>query len=440
MMAVQMSRRTALGVGLGGLSAGLLSACSGASTTGASAGALSFLSTQFNPIEESHNFQGILTKRVPGTEIAFSSVDAATFATTVTSQLKAKKVQVSLLGGLHGDLATFTDQLADLDGLMGELSTARFPAQLAEVAKYGGTSTKYVPWMQASYVIAVNKKSLAWLPSGVDVHNLTYDGLLDWMTAAKKAAGRPVFGLPAGPMGLYHRFFQGYLLPSFTGGQVVPFRSADAVQAWTYMKQLWSVSVPASTNYSYMQEPLESGEVLVAWDHVTRLIDAPTKKPDDYIMVPAPRGPKGQGYMLVVAGLGILKDSPRQDDARKVIKALCTPAAQSDVLRKNGFFPTIGGSLPSALPPAIALESAAVTRQQKAPGAIGALPPVGVGTLDGQISQVFKDCFTLMCLDDKAVAATLNHQGDKLNALLEQTKAPCWAPDKPVSGEICQVA
>jgi multiple sugar transport system substrate-binding protein len=440
MMAVQMSRRTLLGLGLGGLSAGLLSGCAGASTTGAAAGALSFLSTQFNPVEERQNFDDILKKRVSGTAVAFDSVDQATFATTITSQLKADKVSLSILGGLHGDLATFADDLADLDDLLDGLSGARIPAQLTDVASFGGTSKKYVPWMQASYVMAVNKKALEWLPSGADVQNLTYDDLLAWMTAAKRGAGRPVFGLPAGTMGLYNRFFQGYLLPSFTGGQVVPFRSAGAAEAWTYMKKLWAVSVPSSTNYNYMQEPLESGEVLVAWDHVTRLLDAPAKKPDDYLMVPAPRGPKGQGYMLVVAGLAILKRSPRQDDAREVIKGLLTPGAQSDVLRKNGFFPTIGAALPTSLPPAITLESGAVARQQKAKGAITALPPVGVGSLDGQISQVFKDCFTLICLQGKAVAPTLDAQADKLDALLAQAKAPCWAPDRTVTGEVCRVA
>ncbi len=439
-MAAQMSRRTLFGMGFGGLSAALLGGCAGASTTGTDANGLGFLCTQFNTVEERQNFEDILRRRVSGTSVAFDALDEATFATTVTSQLNAHKLVLSMIGGLHGDLATFSQHLTDLDDLMGELSGARIPQQLTEVAKFGGPTVKYVPWMQASYVMAVNKKALRWLPSGIDPENLTYEGLLKWMTAAKQGSGRPVFGLPAGTVGLYNRFFQGYLLPSFTGGQVVPFRSADAVAAWEYMKQLWAVSVPGSTNYNYMREPLESGEVLVAWDHVTRLIDAPAKNPGDYLMVPAPRGPKGLGYMLVVAGLGILKGSPREEDARKVIKALCTPAAQDDVLRKNGFFPAIGGPLPSVLPPGITQEADAVARQQKAKDAIPALPPVGVGALDGQISQVFKDCFTLICLQDKPVEATLDAQADKLEALVNQSHAPCWAPDKVVPNLVCQVA
>ncbi|SCK18684.1 ABC transporter substrate-binding protein [Streptomyces sp. WMMB 322] len=439
-MAVHTSRRSVLGAGLGGAAAALLSACGGASTTGAGNGALSFLSTQFSPVEEKQRFKAILKNRVKGTPVAFTAVEAGDFATTLTAQLKAKKLSVSLIGGLHGDLAPYADQLTDTDDLLGELSGARIPQRLTDIAAFGGSKPKYVPWMQTSYVLAVNKKALQWLPEGADVQNLTYDQFLDWMTAGKRGAGRPIFGMPAGPNGLYHRFFQGFLLPSFTGGQVVPFRSPDAVQAWKYMKDLWSVSAPASTNYAYMQEPLARGEVLVAWDHLARLLGAPAKNPDEWQMVPAPRGPKGLGFMLVVAGLGILKGAPRQDDARKVIKALCTPGAQGDVLKKNGFAPTVGGRMPTGLPAAIALGADAFSRQQDAEDAITALPPVGVGAKDGEISEAFKECFTQICLKDKPIQPVLDAQAKKLNSLLAEVKAECWAPDEAAEGKTCRVA
>ena len=164
--------------------------------------------------------------------------------------------------------------------------------------------------MQATYIVAVNKQALQWLPAGADVRELTYDQYLAWARAAQAAAGRPVFGIPAGPKGLFYRFTQGYLLPSFTGGQVTTFRGADAEAAWTYMADLWAATAPASTNYEYMQEPLARGEVLVAWDHVARLVGATKDKPDDWLMVPAPRGPKGRGYMLVLAGTRAAEGRP----------------------------------------------------------------------------------------------------------------------------------
>ena len=221
--------------------------------------------------------------------------------------------------------------------------------------------------MQATYIIAVNKQALQWLPPGADVRELTYDQYLAWARAAQGAAGRPVFGIPAGPKGLFYRFIQGYLLPSFTGGQVTTFRGADAEAAWTYMTDLWAATAPASTNYEYMQEPLARGEVLVAWDHVARLVGATKDKPDDWLMVPAPRGPKGRGYMLVLAGLALPKGGLERPAAEQVIRGIAAPGMQVETLRQNAFFPVTSVQLPADLPGAISGEAAAVMAQSGEP-------------------------------------------------------------------------
>jgi multiple sugar transport system substrate-binding protein len=422
------------------LAAPVLAACSGVSTSGTGgAGSVNFLSTQFTPVEERQRFEKILAEKVTSSKVGYNPVDNSTFATTLRTQVEAGKVQVNLVGGLHGDLAPLGDKLMDLDDLAGSLTDRGFAADLTELAKLGGSTAKYIPWMQATYVLAVNKKALQWLPSGVDVQKLTYDQFLSWLTAAKTGnGGKPVFGIGAGPKGLYHRFFQGFLLPSFTGGQITTFRSAEAVTAWEYMKELWAQTAPASTNYDFMQEPLQRGEVLVGFDHVARLASAPKDKPGDWLMVPAPTGPKGQGYMLVIAGLGIPKGAPDADKAKEVIRTLTTPPVQTEVLRQNAFFPVVKGDLPGDLPPAIGLEAAAVAAQQSASNAIVSLPPVGLGSKDGEVSQIFKNCFKEICLDGKPVKAVLDAQAVKLNAILDEAKVACWKPDP--AGSPCRAA
>lgn len=436
-----LSRRTLLG-GFGAVAAALaasplLAACSGASTSGGGEGSLGFLSSQFSPIEERQRFETILKNA--GVDAAFNPVTNSVFASTLTTQVDAGSVDISIAGGLHGDLAPLAAKLTDLDDLLtGDLAAAGYSPDILTLAKAGGSTTKYIPWMQATYVLAVNKKALEWLPSGADVNKLTYEQFLDWAVAARQANGKPVFGLPAGPKGLSHRFFQGYLLPSFTGGQITTFRSADAVTAWQYMRDLWANMNPASTNYEYMQEPLARGEVLVAWDHVARLVDAPKEKPDEWVMVPAPTGPKGLGYMLVVAGLSIPNGAPDAEGARKAIAALSKPEVQAEVLRQNAFFPVVAGELPADLPPAIKLEADAVKAQQSSPDALISVPPVGVGERDGEVSAAFGNAFREICLDGKDIAATLDARGEDLNAILSERKIDCWAPD-PV-GEPCMVA
>ena len=91
--------------------------------------------------------------------------------------------------------------------------------------------------------------------------------------------------------GLFPRFLEGYLVPSFTGRLVTKFESKEDAAAWLYLKNLWRFVNPQSTQYAFMQDPLLSGEVMVAWDHVARLTTALQQKPNDFVLFPAPRGP-----------------------------------------------------------------------------------------------------------------------------------------------------
>lgn len=437
-----LSRRSILLAGLGAaMSLPLLSACAGFDTSGAVAGAgtVGFLSTQFTPVEEKQRYEAVLKKflRVP---VAYNALDAGVFASTVRSQVESGKVSLSLVGGLHGDLAPLADSLEDVDPLLRDLSASGFSKDILDLTRVGGATSKYVPWMQATYVVAVNKKALEWLPHGVDVNDLTYEDYLAWAKAAKKGAGRAVFGMPAGPKGLHHRFYQGFLLPSFTGGQITTFRNSDAVTAWNYMRDLWQNMNPASTNYDAMQEPLTNGEVLVAWDHVARLVGAPASKPNDWLMVPAPRGPKGRGYMLIVAGVAMPKGGRERYRTEQVIRGFAEPTMQIETLRSNAFFPVVQTELPPDLSGAIALEASAVRLQQRSSGAILALPPVGLGAKDGEVSQIFKNCFVEICLNGSPVQSALDRQATKLNTILKALDVPCWAPDPVSPGSKCEVA
>lgn len=435
-MTQRVNRRILLAAAAG---APLLAACGGVSTSGGGEGSVDFLSTQFLPVEERQRFEKVLADHVKSTKVAFNSVEASVFATTVQAQVDAGQVKVGLLGALHGDLAPHRDRLMDLDDVAGRLGDRQFPADLLELGKLGGSTVKYIPWMQATYLLAVNKAALQWLPSGADPQNLTYEQLLAWATAGRQGnGGKPIFGFPAGPKGLYHRFFQGFLLPSFTGGQITTFRSPEALTAWQYMKDLWAQTAPASTNYDFMQEPLERGEVMIAFDHVARLVNAPKSKPDDWLMVPAPKGPKGRGYMIVIGGLAIPKGAPEAEKAKEVINTLTTPTVQVEVLRANAFFPVAKADLPGDLPRPIGLEAAGVKAQQESAGTIVSLPPVGLGAKDGEVAQVFQNTFKEICLDGKPVQQVVEAQAARLNTILDELKVPCWKPDP--AGSPCRAA
>jgi multiple sugar transport system substrate-binding protein len=436
------SRRDLLRWGLGvGVAAPVLSGCTGFSTSGSVGhGSLTLLSTQFTPVEEAQRVRGILKKAYAGS-VSYTTGDASQVATQIRTQVSSKNVRVNVLAGLHGDLAPLADgSLEDLSDLMAELGDKGYSKNFLELSKAGTDRTWYIPWTQATYVVAVNKTALEHLPSGVDVNVLTYDNYLDWAIASRQAAGgKPQFGLPGGPKGLLHRFLQGYVYPSFTGALVTKFRSPEAVTMWQYLKELWANTAPASTNFDFMQEPLASGQVTVAWDHVARLVDAPKAKPDDWLMVPAPSGPKGLGHMAVLVGLGIPKGAPDLDKSKALIRALSTSDSQIEMLRQNAFFPTVKATIPNDLSPAIRLEAAAVDKQQTAPRSILSLPPVGLGKRDGEMSKIFRDAFTAIVLNGADIGRTLDAQANNMQAILDETKAACWAPDPVTPGEKCVV-
>ena len=171
------------------------------------------------------------------------------------------------------------------------------------------------------------------------------------------------------------RFFQGYFYPSFTGGVVTTFKSADAEAGWNALKELWAVSNPNSTNYNFMQEPLLAGEVWIAWDHIARVKEALTAQPDQFVAFPAPAGPKGRGYMPVIAGLAIPKDAPNRAGAVAVIEHMTKPETQLATAAEVGFFPVVKADLPPNLAPGIKLLAGAVAATQSAKDALVSLLP-----------------------------------------------------------------
>ena len=164
-----ITRRAVLG---GLLATPLLAACAGFDTSGAAApGTVGFLSTQFTPVEEWQRFEKVLRSQLP-VPVAYNPVEGGVFTTTIKSQAQARNVRTALIGGLYNDLAPLADAFDDVGGLLGQLSGAGYPEKILKLTTLGGRTPKFVPWMQATYIVAVNKQALQWLPHGADVREL----------------------------------------------------------------------------------------------------------------------------------------------------------------------------------------------------------------------------------------------------------------------------
>ena len=85
------------------------------------------------------------------------------------------------------------------------------------------------------------------------------------------------------------------------------------------------------------------------------------------------------------------------------------------------------------------IEAGAVAAQANSPDALPALLPVGLGDRGGEINQIYRNAFDRVVLNGEDVQAVLAEEGGNLQALMNETGAPCWAPDAPSDGP-CQVA
>ncbi|UWQ23132.1 ABC transporter substrate-binding protein [Jannaschia sp. W003] len=387
-------------------------------------------STQARPAEEAQAMREQVLAGAPS-EVDFQPNEGGPWLTRLQAELEAGSGSIGVLGALHGDFAAL-----DPDAMvpLGDLGVQSTSDTFNELSMLGTDSMRYMPWMQASYIMAANRKALDYLPEGADIDALTYDELIAWSAAVEEGEGRKLFGFPAGPKGLKHRFFQGYLYPSFTNGVVRTFASDEAVTAWETFKELWSHTNPSSTNFSFMQEQLLNDDVWIAFDHTSRLADAFNQRPDDFVAFPAPAGPSGRGFMPVLAGLAIPTTAPDMDEAKALVAYMMEPETQIATLRATNFFPVVDVELPDDLPPAVKAAGDAVAKMSASADANPGLLPAGLGDKGGDFSRVFSDTFERIVLAGQPVRDVLDEQAETLRAIMEETGAPCWAPDAPSEG------
>jgi len=394
--------------------------------------ALNFASTQMVPAAEQIFAKSILLKGFTddsGINVEFIPMEYPDLFTRLTAEVSAQKVTISLVGELHGglDLMNTTALLDDLSGIT--LPDRTFIKALEDYSVLADKKI-YVPWMQATYVMAINKKAFQYLPDGLTIEDVTgasekwtYDALLDWSKNLNDEFKVPKLGFPMGPKGLWHRFLHGFIYPSFTGYQAAAFDSLRAVKMWEYLIDLRAYVHPSSSVWESMDEPLLKEEVLIAWDHTARVKNAVIEKPDDFAIVPCPSGPQGRGYITVAVGLAIPAGAPQKDNAVKLIDYLTSPAVQVEMLENIGFFPTIKeaeGVIPEG---PLKILANGVLAQSGSPDSVIAMIP-SLGAKGGEFSAAYRDAFTRIVVEGSDIEITITSIADKLRAIFKEIGVP----------------
>jgi multiple sugar transport system substrate-binding protein len=400
---------------------------------------VNIVSTQLRPVQEIEKVRTVLIKDAKP-EINYIGEDPNTYMTRMMAESQASSGKVHVTIALDTELSPLNaaGALQDVDDVMGRLANREWSSSFKDLSKMGGGNSRFVPFLTNTFQMAANKKALQYLPQGANINNLTWAQTIQWAKNMKAATGEDKFGLPGGPSGLIHRFFQGYALPAYTGGVVRNFKSADAEKMWADLKDLWTVTNKRSTSYNAMEEPLKTGEVWVAFDHTARLVPALMDKPDDFVAFPAPSGPKGRFFMPVISGLAIPKNTPDRAASEAAIAHLTSPAVQAAALREVAWFPTVKTDI-GTLPKGVQVAAVGVNATFTAPGARGALLPAGLGAKNGEFNKVFIDSFQRIIVRNEDVKKVLGEQGEALANVMKEANARCWAPDASSGNAPCPV-
>ena len=402
---------------------------------------MTFFSNQLTPVAEAEQVRNIMLRNFRAHRVQF--VPAASdriFEDRVIAELQAGRSTIDVLGALHGNYVTLRERnaLMPLNDVARQLRGQRIPQSFLNLGKLGTRNQQYIPWMQATYVLVANQRVLPLLPKGADRNRLTYGQYLQWAQNIRRQYGVGRVGFPVSDTGLFHRFLQGYFVPSFTGRNVTRWTSPEAVAGWRYLKQLWPNVHPQSMTYGFMQDPLLNGEVLLAWDHVARTRAALLQRPQDFVVMPAPRGPKGRAYMPVLAGLAVPRNAPNPAASKAFIRHMLSTSTQAQTLGSVGFYPVITARLSQRLGPGLLKQATAVRRTQNARDGLPSLLPVGLGAEGGNFNAVYRTAFRRIVINNEDIPRVLRETRADLQAIFDKTGAPCWAPDPPSRGP-CRV-
>jgi multiple sugar transport system substrate-binding protein len=139
-----------------------------------------FTSNQFTPIEEQEWVRNTLLAKFTqetGISVQFTTENEGPYVDRLLAETKAGKGTIDVTGTLHGIFPVFTasNALRDMTDIQKRLDARKdrtFFPDLLRVAKMDGIQA-FIPWTQATYLIAARKESLKYFPVGRDPMRMT---------------------------------------------------------------------------------------------------------------------------------------------------------------------------------------------------------------------------------------------------------------------------
>jgi len=274
----------------------------------------------------------------------------------------------------------------------------------------------FIPVGADVYLTIANKKAVKYLPSGVDLDNLTWEDFAKWSNAIAKGEGEGKTVVTGIPMkSLVYQF--GAISLSY-GATFPDINTPEAIKAWEIMVSMKDDFIPAVLNVDNCVAPMKREEAWFSWMHCARAGQVYSANPANFVVAPVPEGPAGIGSIAGVSGYGILKNAPHKELAIKFLEYITRPDMQVKIAKgTGGFIPPVEEAL-NYLGDDPEDEVVAKAVMVLSKGRVSGVP--GGDYQDwGAVKKVFDDVFVEMVLngDGTVDKALLDEAQAKLDAL-----------------------
>ncbi|RKX94111.1 MAG: sugar ABC transporter substrate-binding protein [Spirochaetes bacterium] len=275
--------------------------------------------------------------------------------------------------------------------------------------------TYFAPVGGDVYLLLANKKALKYLPAGVDVQNITWEQYVDWAVAIANGEGEGKCAVTGVPMKSLVYMYGGMFLSY--GGPFPVINSPGAKEGWKLLTKMHNAYTPTVMTYDNVTAPMKSGEAWLTVAHMARTGEAYRSNPSNYVIAPAPRGPKGIGSIAGVSGFGVPVGAEHRDLALKFIEYMTRPDIAVKVARgTGGFLPPIDEAIDVlGNSPVDEVIKKGVLVLQK--GVVSGVPGSAY-TSWGAVKQVYDDVFKEMIIGTGVYDETLiDNAQKKIDAL-----------------------
>ncbi len=278
-----------------------------------------------------------------------------------------------------------------------------------------GGKTYFAPIGGDVYLTLINKKALPYKPEGADPQNLSWEDYVQWAINVSRGEGEGKAGVTGVPQKSLIYMYGGVFLSY--GGDFPVINSSEAVKGWEQMVRMRDAYSPKINEFDNMTPPLRNGDIWMTVAHMVRVGEVYREAPDDFILAPAPRGPKGIGTIAGASGFAVMNGAPHKDLAIKFIEFMTQPE-RAVVISKGtgGFIPPINESL-EKLGDSVEDEIIAKGIEVLKTGIVSGVPGSDYVSW-GEVKQVYDDAFQELVLKQGAVdLAYLDEAQKRLNNL-----------------------